>query len=107
MGGEVHNIEFQGLIAFAGQPPKTFMFKSNLKRSSVAALKVIHRMLLDSTFAHQSEVQDEFRTYEPSVLMELNLGKHFEEAQSSKSAVNHAFEIIQFLLRTRSYLTLD
>lgn len=51
-----------------------------IKRSSVEALKILHRLLLDEKYKYVKSVQNEFRALKTNdVFYQMNLGKHLQE----------------------------
>jgi hypothetical protein len=97
---------FEGLFSMAGTTSDKHGFlsliPSMIKRSSVEALKIIHKMLLEKKYSYHSAVQDEFRAFESEIFMQINLGKHWSESKDK-----FALEIIQFLASARSRVPLS
>ncbi|CAI2365964.1 unnamed protein product [Moneuplotes crassus] len=75
-----------------------------LKRSSIAAMNLVHKLLFDHSMSRTVKVF--FKSLDPDVYLSMNLGKHFLGSHNSKDD-NKALDIIKFIKAERPRLTID
>ena len=95
-------IEEKRMVGLCQITGKLKYMKQYIKRSAIASLTLIHKLL---TRSHQKELYiEEFCIFDATMYEDMKLDRHFIAPYNNSNSVNIAFEVIQVLKVATIYI---